>query len=163
MLEQPRLCSRWPATTGKAMQSGLSRSSGPKLDFVWIGGGRLPWREAGAAASGGWLGGGCGEVPKLPRVRTGGGRGVNRLAGREATADDSSDTREDRKRLQLPPSLEPTDTGGGTPAVHSVSTGSGGEIAATAAAGLNGDGGAGEAIFVAKHRKSQIRATPYVA
>jgi hypothetical protein len=46
--------------------------------------------------------------------------------------------------LELPPSLEPTDTGGGTLAVRSVSTGSGGEIAATAAAGLNGDGRAGE-------------------
>ena len=155
MLEPPRLSSRWPctpwpATTAKATHSGLSRSSGPKLDRVCIGGGRRPWRKAGVvglAASGGWSGG-CGEAPKLlPRVRSGGGRGVMWLAGREATADDSSETREDgRKRLELPPSLEPTDTGGGTLAVHSVSTGSGGAIAAIAAAGLNGDGRAGEVM-----------------
>ena len=157
MLEPPRLSSRWPctpwpATTAKATHSGLSRSSGPKLDRVCIGGGRRPWRKAGVvglAASGGWSAG-CGEAPKLPRVRSGGGRGVMWLAGREVTADDSSETREDgRKRLELPPSLEPTDTGGGTLAVHSVSTGSGGAIAAMAAAGLNGDGRAG---FMAKNQ-----------
>ena len=41
--------------------------------------------------------------------------------------------------MELPPSLEPTDTGGGTPAVHSVSKRSGEELAPRAAAGLNGE------------------------
>ena len=50
--------------------------------------------------------------------------------------------------MELPPSLEPTDTGGGTLAVHSVSTWSAGEIAPRAEAGLNGEGRGDCAILV---------------
>ena len=128
---------------------------GSKLALVWIGGGRRPRRidialgpaaaaDADAGAEGAdslgcWLpelgrlvGCGCAAL-KLPRVRTGGGRGVNRLLAGPAEDGPEPDSAERSSDCGLPNlgeswsfPLEPTETGGGgTDCGRSTSTGMG--------------------------------------